>query len=102
MSVFEAMMLICFGVSWPISIAKSVRTKIVSGKSPLFMGIVCVGYLSGLMHKVLYCFDWVTALYAANLIMVAMDLSLYFRYLPREKQGAAARIGDQPAQADSH
>lgn len=102
MSVFEAMMLICFGVSWPVSIAKSVRTKIVSGKSPLFMGIVCFGYLSGLMHKMFYCFDWVTALYAANLIMVATDLSLYFRYLPREKQGAAARIDEQPVQADSH
>ena len=83
MSFFEAAMLVCFGVSWPISIAKSIRTRVVVGKSPLFMGIVCVGYVSGIIHKVLYAFDWVTILYALNFAMAAADLFLYFRYLPR-------------------
>ena len=83
MSVFEALMLICFGISWPISIAKSLRTKMVVGKSPLFMAILIVGYASGITHKILNSFDWITALYAANLIMVAFDLYLYFRYLPK-------------------
>jgi hypothetical protein len=73
-------MLICFGLSWPISIAKSLRTKVVSGKSPLFLGIICVGYLSGILHKALYCLDWIIVLYTINLFMVAVDLALYFRY----------------------
>ena len=47
MSIFEATMLICFGLSWPISSAKSVRTKVVTGKSPLFMVLLCCGYLCG-------------------------------------------------------
>ena len=85
MSPFEASMLICFGVSWPVSIAKALRTKVVAGKSPAFMAIVCLGYLSGIVHKVLHSFDWVTALYALNLALVAFDLCLYFRYLPRAK-----------------
>jgi hypothetical protein len=51
-----------------------------SGKSPLFMGIVCVGYLSGIIHKALYAFDWIILLYTANLIMVAVDLTLYCCY----------------------
>lgn len=85
MSIFEAVMLTCFGVGWPVSIAKSLRTKIVVGKSPLFMIIICAGYLSGIIHKILYSFDWVIALYAINLLMVAFDLSLYYKYLPREK-----------------
>ena len=85
MSVFEAVMLICFGISWPVSIAKSLRTKVVSGKSPLFMAIVCLGYVCGVAHKVLYSFDWITALYAMNMILVAVDLLLYFRYLPRSE-----------------
>ena len=84
MSAFEATMLICFGLSWPVSIAKSLRTKVVTGKSPLFMAILCVGYASGLVHKMLYSFDWVTALYAVNLVMVAIDLSLYYRYVTRD------------------
>jgi hypothetical protein len=73
-------MLICFGLSWPISIAKSLRTKVVSGKSPLFLGIICVGYLNGILHKALYCLDWIIVLYTINLFMVAVDLALYFRY----------------------
>jgi hypothetical protein len=88
MSLFEAIMLICFGASWPVSIAKSVRTKIVSGKSPAFMVIVCAGYLSGLVHKALFSRDWIIILYAANLIMVFIDLMLYYRYLPGEKRCA--------------
>jgi len=82
MSAFEIVMLACFGVSWPISIAKAVRTKVVSGKSPLFMGIICVGYVCGLVHKLIYSMDWVIVLYAVNLILVATDLVLYLRYLP--------------------
>jgi hypothetical protein len=86
MSVFEAIMLICFGLSWPVSIAKSLRTKVVSGKSPAFMAIVCVGYMSGIVHKTYYSKDWIIILYAANMIMVAIDLVLYYRYLPRDKE----------------
>ena len=85
MSVFEATMLICFGLSWPISIAKSLRTKTVSGKSPLFMAIICMGYLSGIIHKALYAFDWVILLYTTNMIMVTVDLALYYHYSPAQK-----------------
>jgi len=80
MSVFEIIMLVCFGVSWPISIYKSVRTKVVAGKSPLFMGIVIAGYASGIIHKILFSYDWVLALYAANLLLVGIDMGVYFYY----------------------
>jgi hypothetical protein len=85
MSVFEALMLVCFGLSWPISIMKAVRTKRVAGKSPLFLGILIAGYVFGCLHKVLYALDWVILLYAMNLILVCVDLGLYYRYLPHEK-----------------
>jgi hypothetical protein len=80
LSVFEAIMIICFGVSWPVSIAKALRTKVVVGKSPMFMIIVCVGYLSGVAHKLLYSRDWITILYITNFIMVIIDLALYRKY----------------------
>jgi hypothetical protein len=85
MSPFEAGMLVCFGVSWPISIAKALRTKTVAGKSPMFMAIVSAGYVSGIVHKLLYAFDWVIALYAANFVFIVTDLLLYFRYRPRAR-----------------
>jgi hypothetical protein len=90
MSPFEAAMLICFGISWPVSIAKTLRTKTVAGKSPLFMGIVCFGYLCGLIHKTLHSFDWITALYALNMLMVAADLRLYYFYLPGKSRKTTA------------
>jgi hypothetical protein len=76
-------MLLCFGLSWPVSIAKAIRTKKVSGKSPMFMSIVIAGYVSGIMHKIFFSFDWVIWLYGLNMVLVAIDMSLYFRYSKR-------------------
>ena len=96
MSFYEALMLICFGLSWPVSIAKSLRTRHVSGKSPMFMVIVCTGYASGIVHKVLYSFDWITALYMLNLLMVAVDLMLYFRFSQKAAPRSACRVTGTP------
>lgn len=82
MSIFEAIMLVCFGTSWPLSIIKTLRTKVVEGKSPLFMAIVGIGYVSGIIHKIVFSFDWILLLYILNLVMIAIDLGLYYRYLP--------------------
>jgi hypothetical protein len=86
MSVFEVAMLVCFGISWPVSIIKSVRTRIVLGKSPLFMIVVCFGYIFGIIHKLLYSMDWVIVLYALNMVLVMIDLILYFKYLPKDSK----------------
>lgn len=80
MSIFEGMMLVCFGLSWPISIFKSMRVKRVEGKSPLFMGVICLGYASGIVHKILYSCDWIILLYVINLLMILFDLMLYAHY----------------------
>jgi hypothetical protein len=97
MSIFEATMLICFGLSWPISIAKALRTKVVSGRSPLFMTVVCFGYACGVTHKLLYSMDWIIVLYALNMLLVATDLVLYFRYAPRHAEDATAGGGARAA-----
>lgn len=83
MSLFEILMLVCFGASWPISILKTLRTRQVAGKSPLFLGIIIAGYASGIVHKMLYSRNWVVLLYVANLIMVSVDLALYVRFSKR-------------------
>lgn len=88
-------MLLCFGASWPFSIAKTVRTRQVAGKSPVFLTIVCIGYGFGIAHKILYSRDWVLILYAVNMLMVAADIALYFRY-------AAKDLMQQPRQSDGH
>ena len=84
MSPFEILMLTIFGLSWPISIAKAIRTKQVRGKSPLFMVLIALGYLCGILHKITHSFDWVTGLYGLNMVLILVDLGLYYRYLPRQ------------------
>ena len=79
-SFLEAIMLICWGLSWPVSIVKSLRTKIVLGKSPLFMSLIAFGYLCGIAHKILYSRDYLVLIYMVNLTMILTDLCLYNRY----------------------
>lgn len=84
--ILEAGMLICFGISWPISIRKSLKLKFVRGKSLGFLGMVFVGYLFGMGAKYLRAVhlgqppELVTLLYGLNACLVATEIFLYFRY----------------------
>lgn len=85
-SIWEVLFLLCFAVSWPLSIAKSLRTKIVIGKSPIFMLLIILGYIFGIIHKALYSHDIVIWLYVFNAVLVATDLVLYFTYIGRNRR----------------
>ena len=85
-SIWEVLFLLCFTVSWPISIAKSLRTQVVIGKSPLFMSLIVLGYIFGIIHKALYSHDIVIWLYVFNAVLVATDLTLYFLYIGRNRR----------------
>jgi len=93
-SIFEVLMLLCFACSWPISIMKGLRTKIVIGKSPIFLILLIIGYAMGITHKVLYHYDIVTYLYAFNMCLVAIDLVIYFRYIGDNKRNLALKKAD--------
>ena len=79
MSVFEIMMLLCFGAAWPFSIYKSYTSRSVEGKSLLFLLIVFFGYIAGILHKIFYNMDHVIYLYTLNMLMVGADVLLYLR-----------------------
>lgn len=81
MSIFEMIMLLCFGAAWPLSIYKSYTSKSVAGKSVFFLYVIMLGYVSGIINKLLYHYDWVVFLYVLNLLMVTTDLLLYYRNL---------------------
>jgi len=85
-SIPEAVMFISFGVSWPVSLFKTLRTKKVTGKSPFFMVLIIIGYMSGITHKIIFSRDILIVLYLINLSMVVADLCLYFRYHAREHE----------------
>ena len=79
LSIFEAGMLICFGLAWPANIYKSIKSRSTKGKSAAFLIIVIVGYIFGIIHKILYSRDIIMILYIINLLMVMVDLILFYR-----------------------
>ena len=66
MSVFEAGMMVCFGISWPVAALKTYKCKCVHGKSIHFSMLILLGYVCGIAHKVLDNMDWVFWLYILN------------------------------------
>ena len=79
MSIFEVIMLLCFGAAWPSSIYNSYISRTSKGKSIAFLIIVFVGYLAGIFHKVFFNLDWVVFLYGLNALMISVDILLYMR-----------------------
>ncbi|HBG17539.1 MAG TPA: hypothetical protein DDW93_12215 [Firmicutes bacterium] len=86
MSIFEIMMLLCFGAAWPVSIYKSYTSRRTNGKSGLFLVIIVLGYISGIIHKFVYSFDNVIYLYMLNVSMVSIDIILFLRNKKIEKE----------------
>ena len=87
--ILEAIMIISFGISWPMNIIKSYRTKSTKGKSLLFLLFIDFGYVCGVVGKIVgNNITWVFAFYVLNLVMVSWDLVLYFINCTREKKRA--------------
>jgi len=83
--IFEVIMLVCFGISWPISVCKSIRSGSTSGKSVIFMLAIIVGYISGIASKIVgNQINYVLFMYCLNLLMVSVDLGVYFVNKSRE------------------
>jgi len=85
MSAFEIIMLLCFGAAWPFSIYKSLKRKLVKGKSALFLLVLMMGYLAGIFHKIFYLYDRVLFLYILNFLMVFADFFLYCKNKKHEQ-----------------
>ena len=84
MEILEATMVLCFGISWPLSIVKSYRARTAKGKSLLFLLFIFAGYVAGIAWKMILLAEtgeikWPTYFYFLNLVMVGTDIVMYFR-----------------------
>jgi uncharacterized membrane protein YczE len=77
---FEALMVISFGISWPMNIIKSFKARTAKGKSLFFLWFILFGYFCGIVSKLLSgAITYVFVFYVINFIMVTVDIVLYFR-----------------------
>ncbi len=88
-SLLEAAMILCFGISWPINVMKSLRTKSTKGKSLLFLMLIFIGYVFGITAKLMFDRNYVLIFYVFNIVFVSADILLYFRYKNRERKSNA-------------
>ena len=84
--IFELIMLVCFGLSWPMSVYKSLTSRSTQGKSVFFIIAIIVGYISGIIGKLIGGqYNYVLAVYCLNLLIVSADLLLFFINRHREQ-----------------
>lgn len=91
-AIFEIVMLLAFGFSWPAAVLKSYRARTTKGKSLFFICMILFGYACGIVSKLLLGVQnvkwYVIFFYALNFLMVATDLVLYFRNKRLDKKRA--------------
>ena len=92
--IFEIIMILSFGASWPMNVMKSYRARSTRGKSLGFLVLIFFGYIAGIISKLLndaymaaFADKWyVLFFYVLNLCMVGIDLLLYVRNYKLDKK----------------
>lgn len=84
--ILETLMLVCFGLSWPLNVAKAYRARTTRGTSLPFIILIVTGYVAGIGAKIVtQQFNYVLAVYVLNLIIVLTNMAVYFRNLALDK-----------------
>ena len=73
--LLEALMILCFGLSWPLSIYKSWTSRTAKGKSLYFEVFIWIGYIFGFL----------------NIAEITVDMVLYFRNVKLDKKREAEK-----------
>lgn len=92
MSIYEIIMLACFGAAWPFSIYRSYTSQSTNGKSFVFLIVLIIGYIAGIINKLVYNYDAIIYLYVLNCFMVSVDALLWIRNAKKEKQQLKPQI----------
>jgi len=92
--IFEIIMILSFGASWPLNVIKSYKARTTKGKSLGFLLLIFFGYIAGIISKFVneaYMAEisskwYVLFFYFLNFIMVGADLVLYVRNSKLDKK----------------
>jgi len=79
--ILEIIMVLCFGISWPMNLMRAYRARTAKGLSLGFYCLVFFGYMCGIASKLMQpVFKWyVMFFYVLNSILVGMAIIVYFR-----------------------
>ena len=86
--ILETAMILSFGISWPLSLLRSWRSRTAKGKSLFFEVFILLGYAFGIVRKIIQTMqpgghDFIFYLgfffYIFNFVAISIDIALYFR-----------------------
>ena len=97
--ILEIIMIVSFGVSWPMNVIKSYKARTTKGKSLAFLLLILFGYVAGITSKFVneaYMASisqkwYVLFFYVLNFIMVSCDLLMYVRNYRLDKAAEAEK-----------
>ena len=85
-SIFETIMLVCFGLSWPINVIKAYRARTAKATSLPFILLIFTGYIAGITAKLVSGqMNYVFVVYLINLAIVVLNILVYFRNVALDK-----------------
>jgi len=85
--LFEALMLVCFGFSWPLNVIKAYRARTAKGTSLPFIILIITGYIAGISAKLINGqYNYVLAVYFLNLAIVMTNIFVYIRNKALDKR----------------
>ena len=96
--LLESTMLICFGLSWPMNLAKNIKAKSARNMSLQFILLIIIGYIAGISAKIYnHRFNYVLVVYLLNLIVVSANVVVFFinRRYDRQAKEANAKLSRQ-------
>ncbi|MBQ7345573.1 MAG: hypothetical protein IJW45_05875 [Oscillospiraceae bacterium] len=90
-SIFESIMLICFGLSWPLNVVKAYKARTAKGTSLPFILLIITGYVAGITAKLVSGqINYVLAVYLLNLAIVSLNVVVYCRNAALDRKCAKA------------
>ena len=90
-AVLEAVMLVCFGLSWPINAMKAWKAKTAAGTSWMFLALITFGYVAGIAAKFVGgTVNWVLAVYIINLVALFANWAVFARNKALDSKVACA------------
>ena len=89
-SIFESIMLICFGLSWPLNVIKAYKARTAKGTSLPFILLIITGYIAGITAKLVAGqVNYVLIVYLLNLAIVSVNVLVYFRNVSLDRKKTA-------------
>lgn len=86
-SIFETVMLVCFGFSWPLNVIKAYKAKTAKGTSLPFIFLIITGYIAGISAKLISGqINYVLIAYILNFAIVSLNVIVYFRNVSLDKK----------------